>query len=57
MWDNQTNNQGYLLSSLNDDSKKYYRINSNGEIELKFSDIFDLLNFERTHQDYIMYQQ
>ena len=49
MWDNQTNNQGYLLRSLNDDVKKYYKINSNGEMQLTFSDVpFDLLNFERT---------
>jgi hypothetical protein len=49
MWDNQINNQGYLLRSLNDDNKRYYRINQNGEMVLTFSDIpFDLLNFERT---------
>ena len=48
-WDNQTNNQGYLLRSLNDDNKRYYKINQEGEMILTFSDIpFDLLNFERS---------
>lgn len=47
-WDSQTNNQGFLIRSLNDDNKMYYKIDKNGEVKLVYSKTpFDLLLFER----------
>jgi len=49
-WNSQTNNKGYLIRSLNDDNKMYYKINKDGNVILVYSKKpFDLLNFERTN--------
>ena len=49
-WDSQSNNQGYLIRSLNDDNKMYYKIDDEGNVNLVYSKMpFDLLNFERTN--------
>jgi hypothetical protein len=47
-WDSQNNNQGFMIRSLNDDNKMYYKIDKNGEVKLVYSKTpFDLLLFER----------
>ena len=49
-WDSQTNNQGFMIRSLNDDNKMYYKIDKNGEVRLVYSKTpFNLLLFERNN--------